>query len=200
MQKISTAAANAVTIAQNAMDGAKAKGSAVSLPARENPLTVADFAKIEQLIEKSCSVKPTRRSVSVAKKDADGFIYAWGFELEDTGMQIIALEDLDQRLIEAIQRPAAAVNTIYHFTRLAATKRNTRGDAGFQVVLEDLAYDLRGKSEWAMMKACEFFRAQPSPFFPDHSEIIAKVEDFDRATKNIAYNPLQIESSKDGEK
>lgn len=200
MQKLEHSASKAVTIAQNAMESAKAKRQDISLPAREQPLTVPDFGKLEQLIERSCTVKPTRKSVSVPKKDADGYIYAWGFELEDTGMQIIAHEDLDKRLIEAIQRPSSNVNTIYHFTRLAAVKRNTRGDMGFQVLLEDLAYDLRGKSEWAMMKAAEYFRAQPSPFFPDHHEIIEKVEAFDRACKNIVYNPLQIEGPKDGEK
>ena len=190
----------AIAAAQNAMQQAKAKGTAVSLPARETPLTVADFGKLEQLIEQVCTVKPITKLVSVPLKYHDGYIYGWGSDLEYVGTQIIAHEDLDQRLIDAIQRPATAVNTIYHFTRLAAIKRNTRGDIGFQVVLEDLAYDLRGKSEWAMMKAAEYFRAQPSPFFPDFRDIIEKVEQFDKAAKNIVYNPLQIEGPKDGEK
>lgn len=120
MQKLSHSASKAVTVAQNAMESAKAKGTAVSLPAREIPLTVSDFGKLEQLIEKSCTVKPITNLKSVPLKDPDGYIYKWTSELEYTGTQIIALEDLDQRLIEAIQRPSSSTNTIYHFTRLAA--------------------------------------------------------------------------------
>lgn len=186
----------AIANAQTTMQQATATGTALALQPREKPLSVTDFAKIETLIEENCTVKTARRLKSVPLKDADGFIYAWASELESLGTEIVVNQELDQRLIEAIQRPAKSVNTIYHFTRLAATKRNTRGDAGFQVILEDLAYDLRGKSEWAMIKACEYFRKQPSPFFPDHHQILEKVEQFDKAAKNLVQKPLQIEGNK----
>lgn len=185
MKTVAQAAITAIAKAQDTMELAKAKGTAISLPARETPLTVADFAKLEDLLNRDAVTKPITRSISVPLKDHDGFIYKWDFALETVGLEILPHGDIDHRLIEAIQRPATSTGAIYHFTRLAATKRNTRGDAGFQVALEDLAYDLRGRSEWAIMKACEFFRAQPSPFFPDHSEIIAKVELYDRASKTL---------------
>jgi len=77
---------------------------------------------------------------------------------------ILFAAETDPRLVEAIQRPATIEAIIYHFTRLAAHKRNTKGDMGFQILLEDIAHDLRYASEWAIVKACIELRNDPSPF------------------------------------
>lgn len=196
MQPIGKAASTAVAAVRQELD--KPKSQAVALPPRETPLTVPDFAKLEELVARDCEIKPIYKHGTKKFKDADGFVYREEFDLIETGLEIRALTEIDQRLAEAIQRPATPTGAIYHFTRLAATKRNTRGNTGFQVALEDLAYDLRGKSEWAIMKACEFFRKDPSPFFPDHSAILEKVELFDRAAQTL--KPLQIEGPKSDDK
>ena len=193
MKTIGQSALVAIQQAKDIVEANKAKGTTVTLPAREKPLTVPDFAKIETLIENSCTVKSIRKHGSLPKKDPDGFIYAWTFESTEIGLEIIAIEDIDPRLIDAVQRPASSQGVIYHFTRLAALKRNTKGDVGFQVTLEDLAYDLRGRSEWAIMKSCEYFRKQKSPFFPDHAEILEIVEKFHKAALTIKPIGGQIE-------
>ena len=185
MKSLGQSAMTAVTVAQQHIESAKAKGTAIALPPREKPLSVVDFGKLEAIIERDCTIKQIKKSIDVPKKDHDGYIYAWDFDVVVIGLELIPHADVDHRLVEAVQRPATPTGAIYHFTRLAAIKRNTRGDVGFQIALEDLAYDLRGRSEWAIMKACEFFRAQPSPFFPDHSEIMAKVEFFDKAAQSL---------------
>lgn len=199
MKQIGAAASQAVTTIKQELD--KPKSTAIALQPRETPLTVADFAKLEELVTRDCVIKPITKTVNVPKKDTTGFVYGWELDLIPVGLSIAAVDKkLPAQLIEALQRPATPTGAIYHFTRLAATKRNTRGDTGFQVALEDLAYDLRGRSEWAIMKACEHFRREASPFFPDHSAILEKVELFDRAALEIKPEPLQIEGPKSDEK
>lgn len=156
-----------------------------TLSPRPHPLSVADFSKLETLVDEHCEVKPILKNVSNPKKDPDGHIYGWTFETEVQGISITPCENMDQRIIDALNRPASIECLVYHFTRLAAVKRNTKGDTAFQIMLEDLAYDLKGKSEWAVMKACEFFRKQESPFFPDHAQIMAQVNIFDRAARDV---------------
>lgn len=165
----------------SAMKGKKG----VSLPARPKPLSASDFAKIEDIIITTCKTEEIRRDKKIPVLDENGIPYRWEFDTEIVGIQITKTDQTDPRLIEAIQRPATIEAILYHFTRLAAHKRNTKGETGFQILLEDIANDLRYASEWAIVKACIDLRNDPSPFFPDHKTIIDKVDFYDKASKEI---------------
>lgn len=183
MKHIGSISKNVVSSTQDIVEN---KNAHLSLSPREKPLTVPDFAKLNDLIDQHGHLKQKQKSGQRPLKDADGYIYRWEFCLDPDGFEL-SLDNADPRLIEALQRPASSQTIVYHFTRLSGTKRNTKGNMGFQVLLEDLSYDLRGRSEFAIMKACELFRKDTSPFFPDHSVIIEKVEEIHNAIMN--YSP-----------
>jgi hypothetical protein len=149
----------------------------LALSPRHTPLTATDCAKLSrhakvQFKTEWGPIKPLL--------NAYGTIYDWEWGVKPIGCALELLSN-DSRVLPALKRPTTPLNTMYHFTRLAATKRNTKGDAGFQIMLEDLAYDLRDCSEWAIIETCSRLRLDSSPFFPDYSFLVQAVRELNAA-------------------
>lgn len=175
----------AATAVKQMAEGRTTASSEIALPPRDQPLSVSDFSKLEAAVEKSFDARPVEKSVFKPKLDYEGKPYGETFDVVQTGLELITVGDVDRRLVEAIQRPTIPTHTIYHLSRLAAHMRNTRGETGFQAILEDLAYDLRGVSEWAIVKACEHFRRSGLPFFPSAHDFVDRARLFDRAVRTL---------------
>jgi hypothetical protein len=155
------------------------------LEPRQAPITTEDFNKIEALIEKSFHVGTITEGRQVPQVDTEGDIYGWEFQSVPIGIVLHPRGEVDTRLIDAIQRPATRQQIAYHLTRLSAHKRNAKGATAFQVIIEDACVDLQGRSEWAIVKACDSLRKSEGDFFPSLNDIRKEAEWYDRAAQNI---------------
>lgn len=162
-----------------------AQKSEVALPARTTALSRHDFDKIEYRINRHFEIAEIRDSgVRWVEERGQSEFQSWV-----TGTSVKPIGDVPGELIEAIRRPATPQHINAHLTRLAAHKRQTKGAGAFKIILEDLAYDLDGVSEWAIMKACEQFRKDPAPFFPETGEIIAVIGKWNDTAKKFGEPP-----------
>lgn len=71
-------------------------------------------------------------------------------------------------------RPAESRHIVFHLTRLASHRRDNRGAEALSAALEDIAFDLRGVSEWAVIQACRELRGKPG-WYPSTGEILGAV-------------------------
>lgn len=107
-------------------------------------------------------------------------------ELELCGMEVFRKGDIGEHLLDSLQRPARPMHTIMHLTRLAQHLPYGRGEEGFQMVLEDIAKDLQGVSEYAIIKTCERFRLDPDlTFFPATALLVKYAKDIDWSLRNL---------------
>ena len=143
------------------------------LQPRQSALSLDDYEKLNTLADASFSFKPTFTSSSMPIKDDLGNIVSWEAAIVETGSTLQITGNPDRRLVDALQRPAPAGYIVAHLTRLGAHLRHTKGAAAFTIVTEDVARDMAGMSEWAVVKTCEEFRHGNKPFFPDTPELIA---------------------------
>lgn len=153
----------------------------LSLPPRPQPLTVEQFEQLEKSIEKHYKKLVVRRDVKIPIRDYNGNIYKWEYDFEDSIEGFIPIDNPPAKLTEAMIRPSTFQNVVFLLTKLESHKPYGRGN--FEFVLEDLAKDLENKSEWAIMKACEYFRRCEDVFFPNSSDIISKVIYFNDMVK-----------------
>lgn len=159
--------------------------NSISLIPRENPLGTMDFAKIESLIPQNFDVRENNKPIFVPKYDREGNICGEEYDERLLEINFSPNEQCDPNLTVALKTPSSFQHSIYHLARLSAHMRNTKGVDAFQVILEDIAYDLRDVSEWAILKTCEYFRKTGIPFFPSAKEFCDKVKIYDRAAQKI---------------
>lgn len=164
---------------------AKTKTSlSLLLPSRPTPLVADDIEKIDRALCKCFKIEKRDKYGYVAIKDAKGNFVKNEFDVvgqEDVFSQIA---EMPAQLKEAILRPAEKRHIIFHLTRLAAHRRDTRGAEAFQVFLEDASNDMKGVSEWAVISACKEFRTKGELWYPTTAEIM----------KTITKNQETIES------
>jgi hypothetical protein len=156
-----------------------------TLEPRQAPITPEDFQKLEAVIEKSFDLRPVYKSIRRPVADDNGNVYRWEHDVEEVGLSLSQKTEADQRLLDAMRRPATAQIIAYHLTRLSAHKRNTKGGTAFQVIVEDLKRDLDGVSEWALVKAYEDLRKEEGDFFPSANHIAERVKYYQGALENI---------------
>lgn len=102
------------------------------------------------------------------------------------GYELFTKGDVSPQLVESLQRPAPKQHIAYHMARLAAHKPYGQGPAGFGIVTEDVSRILDGKSEYAVIKACEYFiKDRSTRFFPDSGDFIELVASIDFSLKNL---------------
>lgn len=144
----------------------------VALPARQVPLDTTGIEKIDLALAKCVREYQKPRYGSKPLTDKHGNIYRHEFDIVGYEPQLEIQAPLDQRLLEAIQRPAPNTHIVYHLTRLAAHLHDTRGIVS-AAVFEDIANDLRGISEWAVILACRELRAEKDRiYFPTTGQIL----------------------------
>lgn len=155
-----------------------------SLAPRQEPLTPGDFVQLSEAMDRMFDVKQVTQSVQRPIRDELGITYRWEHDIEVIGLKPVPRGDVPQRLVDALARPSTDETVIAHLTRLALHKRHTGGASAFRAILSDLAQDLSGLSEWALVKACEDFRTTGDVWFPSTPEIIAAVRKWDRLAKD----------------
>lgn len=136
---------------------------APALPSRPKPLERGDFDKLEYHVKRCFNIRP--------RFGGENYNVLIGHEVSTVEGQHVPAS-----LLDSVHRPAQKEHVGYHLTRLSAHKKNTKDKMAFKIIIEDLAYDLNGCSEWALFKACEEFRKGSNPFFPDTHDIIAAVK------------------------
>jgi len=99
-------------------------------------------------------------------------------------------------LWEALLRPARNNHIVYHLGRLAAHRRDTRGAAAVQVVMEDISSDLRDVSEWAVIMACMEMRRKNATWYPNTGEIIDIIKKYDAMIGNLYLKRLEAGEAK----
>lgn len=154
---------------------------------REKPLTLEDFSKLENLASRFMAVKEKTISKPVPVADNDGNIYRWEYDLIPVGTDVCFTGNPDERVMDAIMRPATRQAVAIHLARLCQHKPYARGHEGFQVVVEDMLHDLDGCSEWAVIKTCEHFRlSRTTRFFPDTADFVDGIKKLDDSIR-VAY-------------
>lgn len=164
--------------------------SGEQLPARREALTPRDMAKLETFIEKHVEIK----AKTVYRSTETGA----SFDVVGYDVKVKEGEAVPGALIEAVRRPTTSSHLNEHLTRLAAHKRQSKGARAHAIIVEDLAFDLEGVSEWAVAKAMIELRRSDSPFFPETPEIIATVKRWDAVARQFGEPaPVRIEKKKE---
>jgi len=147
---------------------------------REKPLTMEEFSKLELHASRFMTIREKLVSKPVPRVGSDGEVYGWERDLVTSGVEVFFKTQPDDRVMEAISRPATRQAIGMHLQRLYDHKPYGRGVSGWQTVVEDLIHDLDGCSEWALLKACEGFRLDTElTFFPDTAKIVSAVRSLD---------------------
>lgn len=109
-----------------------------------------------------------------------------------SGPEIFAKCELSETLLKALTARVSSKSLIYYLSRLRAHKSFTHGEEFWNIVLEDLCRDLAGSSEYAVIKACEYFRQCPDlKFFPDTAVLQRRIKDLDFSLRNLTPSPSE---------
>jgi hypothetical protein len=153
---------------------------------RPQPLSTEDFRKLEAI---------AHDTLDIALKNVDELFWTtdeYGDRIQRkrsimAGFDIAPKQEINPVLLESLKRQTTPRHTAVHLTRLAAHKPWGRGEEAFSVIVEDLARDLIGVSEWAIVKTCEHYRKDDTiKFFPDTAAFLRIAIETDRSLKNIA--------------
>lgn len=155
---------------------------------RPAALAPADFAKLQAKASEALSFRARPRVVM--KRDEYGDMKE---VREDFGEEVFPKGEVNPVLIESLTRPTTPRYTVIHLTRLAGHLPFGRGAASFGQVIEDIARDLEGVSEFAIVRACEHFRADETlKFFPPTAAILRYVRDLDYSLKNLKPKKTRV--------
>lgn len=150
-----------------------------ALAPRLAPLDPTDIKKIDQAIARSFDVVREPIFGNVPRKDANGEIYGYEFDRIGDRETFTPRGNLaSDRLRETILRPTTQRNTVFHLTRLAIHRRDTRGAEAFGIAVGEIAADLRDVSEWAVVTACREMR-QREGWYPSAPEIVKTIREAD---------------------
>lgn len=167
---------------------------------RLSPLESADIEKIEAVIVQHFTVRREPIYGTKTTRDQHGEIVSQEFDLlgyRET-MTPHAGTEVPHRLREALLRPATTRHVVFHLTRLAAHRRDTRGPAGLAAALTDIALDLGSVSEWAVVCACRDFRLRATAgknWYPETGEIINAISAQDAMLRRL-LEPKAAEAQK----
>lgn len=151
---------------------------------REKPLSMEEYSKLELHAGKYITVKEKLIRKNTPKVDEHGEVYGWEYDLVSCGSEVFFKTEPEERLMEALQRPATRQAIGVHLQRLYDHRPYARGNSGWQTVVEDLIHDLNGCSEWAILKTCESFRKQKgATFFPQTADLIMEVKRLDESLR-----------------
>lgn len=103
-----------------------------------------------------------------------------------SGPELFRKGEIGEKLLASLQRPCRKVDIGVHLARLAAHKPWGRGEETWRIVVADMCNDLEDLSEYAIIKACEYFRHNPDlRFFPDTAMLLVRARDIDWQIKHL---------------
>lgn len=154
------------------------------LAPRLTPLETQDIEKIDGLLKKHGAVRSKIEYGSVPVKDRDGNIVR--YEYDQVGLSTdYSRADIPDRLREAILRPASRQSIVFHLTRLAAHLRDTRGPEAVAVVVSDIAREIDGVSEWAVIDVYRSLWTSGRTFYPASHVIVDAIKAKDGQLKAV---------------
>jgi hypothetical protein len=155
--------------------------STASFEARPKPLSEEDFIKLNIAAEKYLTIRNTYDSNG---KELD-------LILSDKGNMPIAL-------LDSLQRPLNTGAIAIQLTKLSFYKSFRGGENGLKVIIVDAKKDLVGKSEWALLKACEEIRKSSDEFF-NYGDFLKSVSRFDYALQRMKRKEQEENNKTAGE-
>lgn len=147
---------------------------ALTLAPRPSALEPDEIAKLDAAIERNFKInrEPIYGCANVL--DASGVLIRTEFQEIGCKENYVPNGEIPVKLRDAILRPASSRHIVFHLTRLAAHRRDSRGQEALSAALEDIAFDLRGVSEWAVILACRELRGKQG-WYPSTGEILEAV-------------------------
>jgi hypothetical protein len=152
---------------------------------RDRHLSEAEYASLENAADKFFSFRERVIDRVVWSEDEYGD-RVQRRDQELAGIEVFAKGPVNKGLLESMCRPARPAHAVMHLTRLSIHLPYGRGADQFGLLVEDIARDLTGVSEYAIIKTCERFRLDPDlTFFPASALIVKYARDLDWSLKNI---------------
>ena len=163
------------------------------LPSRPAPLEIDDIQKLDAAVSRYFSIAQNPQYGYVPIRADDGEVIRQEYDVIGTDEIYTPRGETPQSLRDALLRPAERRHIIFHLTRLAAHRRDTRGKEALTAVLEDIAYDLKEVSEWAVVMSCREFRRKGT-WYPTTGEIMATIEKNHRKLELLLSPPTKSET------
>ncbi len=108
------------------------------------------------------------------------------------------LSDGEVDILKEICRPSTKSNRLAYISKLTAYRPTAKGtEDQYTLMLNDLADDLAGYCDYAVMKAIDDLRKQGG-FFPSANEIIQAVKYYDQTMKSILFMGMRGERHEQG--
>jgi hypothetical protein len=170
----------------------------VSLPARPYPLEGNDIEKLESAIQKIFTIEKKPIFGIVPVRDISGEVFK--HEFDEIGREDVYTprsDEAPQQLKDALLRPAARTHIVFHLTRLATHRRDTTGREAFAVKVEDIARDLEGVSEWAVIISCKEFRNEPETWYPNTGKITEAILKNQKKIEGMFLRPENLLTKKE---
>lgn len=161
----------------------------IDLPPRLAPLETADIEKLDAAIGRSFIVERKPVYGYLAIRDEAGDIIRTEYDVVAKRDSYTPKAEVPNQLRDALLRPAERRHIIFHLTRLAAHRRDTRGKEALTAVLEDIALDLDGVSEWAIVLACREMRQKDTTWYPTTGEILKIILENDDRMRHLFSKP-----------
>lgn len=156
---------------------------------RDPPLSVEEFHQLDAKAEKVLAFRERMVKQLTWEHDEYGHRFQKS-QLVPSGPEIFPKGEIDERIIKSLCYPAPMKSIIVHFSRLRSHKPYAMGDENWEIIVEDLCKDLHGCSEYAVAKACEYFRKDTSiTFFPDTAILQRRIKDLDFSLRNLTAPP-----------
>lgn len=165
------------------------KSLTVVLPSRPCPLESVEIDKLEQAIGRFFVIKREPVYGCAPVFDANGDFIKSEYDVIGEEQSFTRSTTPPDQLRDALLRPAERRHTVFHLTRLAAHRRDTRGGDALAAVIEDIAMDLKGVSEWAVIIACRDFRQKTAIWYPTTGEIIESIRKNQRKIEAMFRTP-----------
>lgn len=144
------------------------------LKARDQHLSDSQIENLRTHLEKNSSLQPIYGNVP--QVDSKGEVYGYKFDVRRTVRELNP--DAPRELKEALMRPSTEEAIIYHLIRLGTHVAYTKGKEALSAAVYDLAKELKGVSEWAVIEAVrEYWTNSDNKYYPESGVILKMIRD-----------------------
>jgi len=164
------------------------KSVALTLPPREVPLDEKAVEKIEEVLKSSGACKVETKYGNVPVRDDEGEIIKWVFGAVET-KKVYDPEKISEKIRDTLLRPASKQAIAFHLIRLGAHVRDTMGAEALAVKASDIAREIDGVSEWAVIETCREVWLSKQKWYPQSGELVETIRRKDEAMKAMLNPP-----------
>lgn len=149
---------------------------------QSNPQTLAkaEHQRLSAEAEKTISIKEKIDYRKTPIYGENSYIDRWETQAISHGSEIFFKQEPTPELLTYLKHPATDIYIGKALSDLHAHKPYGRGAEAFQVIIRDLAHDLKDLSHWALKKVLETYRKDPTTtFFPNTAQLLQSVKSLD---------------------